>query len=121
MSTENEILAAFHPQAIRRGGLVYFKPPMMEAVVRMCNGRDVAVVGLEGLYIDGIYILPLKEATLSVRKEPQPDWGAFVRRCNDDALSFIREHSRHPASVWYGMIASEKTWNESVGIGRQVV
>ena len=111
MRIEDEILAAFHSQAIKRGGSVYFKPAVMEAIVRMCDERDVAVVSLEGLYIDGIYILPLKEATLSVRKEPQPDWGAFVRRCNEKALRFVRQHSTHPASVWYAVLASKGIWN----------
>ena len=106
MNIENEILGTF--EAYRRWGSHYYDSKTAEKIIRLCTERDVAVIGMDGFYIEETKFIPDTNAMFTATSRGSSDWKKFAHDCNKVALRLLRDDSNHSSTVWHISISSKE-------------
>lgn len=73
------------------GGEQFWSPAQARGVVHACEAAGIAVIGLEGFFVERGQVQALLEAIADFSSASRANWGSFVRGCSRDAQEVLAD------------------------------
>lgn len=111
MLPEESIIKRFSDRAINRYGSLYFRRFDAIDVVQAGDEIDVAVLGIDGLELEGDLVYSRLDLVTNYSSLAAPNWSAFRREANARALEFLRGIDEQGKDLIFDLVlASDHVW-----------
>ena len=115
--SEDEFWNQLAIQPLALGGEKFWSPAQALEVLHECDAKELAVIGLEGFFVERGQVQSILEAIADFSGTAGPDWRAFSRQCNEAAEHLLQKWGSHfhteTGSFMVAMTAmDEQAWQQ---------
>jgi hypothetical protein len=109
MFTEQKLFELHKEHGIVQGGELYLPIDRSFDFLNDCQGRDLAIIGIETFMLQNKNIVSLLDAIADFSSVNSHDWKTYQATCNQAAECFLKEMNNDERTLLFNFVVESKS------------